>query len=614
MSGYQIRFSPIALGIVKIVPLLALGAAGSQSFAQALPPVPFPAENPFTQEKSDLGKILFWDEQLSSDNTMSCGSCHQPTVGGTDERRGTNPGPDGIFLTADDIIGSPGVLFQTANDDYFDSDLFALLPQVTGRQAPPSIMAMYAPELFWDGRAGSTFFDPITGEELVSSGGALENQAVGPPASGAEMAHQDRNWSQIVDKMTGARPLALASNLPADMDAVLALGLTYPELFERAFGDDEVTAGRIGMAIATYERTLLPDQSPFDLFTAGNTNAMTVAQLAGLNSFRVSACNFCHSGSQFTDNFFHNIGVRPIAEDLGRFNVTNNPSDRGRFKTPSLRNTGLRDRYMHNGQQNTLGEVFDFYAHRNGQAPFPQNLSPFFQAPIAFNPATEANIIDFLVNGLTDPRVLTETFPFNRPTLYAELPAPNPIVTGAGTVGSSGFVPNMVAVCPPNLGNDGFKIGLNNALGGATATVALSTSAPIGGIVAQDNVLGPILLEGTGDGVGYGTMLWPISNNPALEGQTFYMQWLISDPNAAGGIARSAIAEFTPFCTMNGQCVNTCPADLAPPVDVLNLQDIFAYLALFNSQDADADLASPFGVFNLQDIFAYLASYNAGCP
>ncbi len=614
MNGYQIRFSSIALGIVKAAPVLMISAAASQSLAQALPPVPFPTENQFTQEKSDLGKILFWDEQLSSDNTMSCGSCHQPAVGGTDERRGTNPGPDGAFNTVDDIIGSPGVLFQTAEDEYLDSDLYALLPQVTGRQAPPSVMAMYAPELFWDGRAGTTFFDPITGQQLVSFGGALENQAVGPPASGAEMAHQSRDWMQIIEKMAGARPLALATNLPADMDAVIALGLTYPELFERAFGDDEVTAGRIGMAIATYERTLVPNQSPFDLFADGNFNALTLDQRAGLNAFRLSACNTCHIGTQFTDHAFHTIGIRPLNEDLGRFEISNNPVDRGAFKTPSLRNTGIRDRYMHNGQHGDLDEVFDFYAHRNGQNPFPQNLHPAIQIPITFPPSAEANVKDFLINGLTDPRVAAEVFPFDRPTLYAELSSPNPLVSGTGTAGTSGFIPNMVAVCPPNLGNDGFKIGVNNALGGASAMVALSTSPPVAGEVAQDQVLGPITLEGIGAGDGYGTMPWAISNDPALEGQTFYMQWLISDASAAGGIARSAVAEISPFCTMAGTCVNTCPADLADPVDVLNLQDVFAYLALFNSSDPAADLAAPFGVLNLQDVFAYLALFNAGCP
>ncbi len=612
MQKYQHRAFLIVGRVGKIVPVLVLAAAGSQSLAQALPPVPFPAENPFSQEKADLGKILFWDEQISSDNTMSCGSCHQPAAGGTDGRRGTNPGLDALFGTADDVIGSPGVVTQTVDDEYFDSALYALLPQVTGRQAPPAVMAMYADELFWDGRAGSSFTDPITGELLIVSGGALESQAVGPPASDAEMAHAGRDWLQIVTKLVGARPLALASNLPADMDAVIATGMTYPELFEQAFGDPEITAGRVAMAIATYERTLVPDQSPYDLYVAGDTEALTPFQVSGLNSYRASMCNVCHIGAQFTNNGFQNIGVRPMMEDFGRFDVTGDNADRGRFKAPSLRNTGLRDRYMHNGRFETLEEVFDFYAHRNGLVPFPGNLDPFFSFPISFSLGTQNNIISFLRDGLTDPRVAAETFPFDRPTLYAELAIPNPMLVGSGTAGTDGAVPAMLAVTPPNLGNDGFKLGVNGALGGATAWVAVSTSAPVGGLVPQDTLLGPITLNGVGGGNGFGTMPWPIPNDPSMDGDVWYMQWLVSDPNAAGGTAVSEVAKVTLFCTQTGVCVNTCPGDLTGD-GTLDISDVFAFLSAYNNSDLAADLTGD-GTLDISDVFAFLSAYNAGCP
>jgi len=606
------RISPVINQLKLIAPAIVLVSISSQTLAQALPPVPFPAENQFTQEKSDLGKILFWDEQLSSDNTMSCGSCHQPAVGGTDERVGINPGPDNIFGNQDDIFGSPGVVFQDASDNYVPSPLYDLDVQVTGRQAPPSIMGMYAPELFWDGRAGSTFTDPITGDLLIASGGALENQAVGPPASGAEMAHQDRNWEQILAKLTGARPLALATNLPADMAAVIAEGKNYPQMFEEVFGDPELTAGRVGMAIATYERTLVPDQAPYDLFIAGVPGAMGPAQINGLQAFRASLCNACHIGAQFTDNSFRNIGVRPVFEDFGRFNVTNDPIDRGRFKTPSLRNTGLRDRYMHNGELQTLQQVFDFYAHRNGQIPFPQNLDPFMINPITFPGPVQNDIINFLTNGLTDPRVAAEVFPFDRPTLYAELPTANPDLIGGGSAGSGGIIPDMVAHCPPNLGNDGFKVGINNALGGASAFVVVSTSPPVSGLVPQDEILGPIALDGAGNGNGFGTMFWPIPNDQALDGQTFYMQWLVVDPAAPGGTAASPVAQLTTFCSMTGVCVNTCPADLTLDGS-LNFLDVSTFLSAFGAADPAADFNND-GSFNFLDVSAFLAAFGAGCP
>ncbi|MBL4698321.1 MAG: hypothetical protein JKX70_05765 [Phycisphaerales bacterium] len=193
-------------------------------------------------------------------------------------------------------------------------------------------MTMYADELFWDGRATSEFVDPQTGEVLIASGGALESQAVGPVVSSVEMSHESRDWDFIIDKLTSARPLALASNLTPDMAAAVDGGQDYPELFAQAFGDDQITAGRIGMAIATYERTLVPDQTPWDAVNDGDQNAMTLEQRAGFNSFTNSRCSACHVGPQFTGNGFRNIGLRPIGEDRGRFEITGNNPDRGRFK------------------------------------------------------------------------------------------------------------------------------------------------------------------------------------------------------------------------------------------------------------------------------------------
>ena len=95
---------PIAASLFLALPALAA--------AQSLGPPPAPSENPITEQKRVLGKALFWDEQLSSDETMDCGTCHMPGHGGSDPRAGgpaLNPGPDGVFLTPDDIFGSPAM-------------------------------------------------------------------------------------------------------------------------------------------------------------------------------------------------------------------------------------------------------------------------------------------------------------------------------------------------------------------------------------------------------------------------------------------------------------------------------------------------------------------------
>ena len=128
-------------------------------------------------------------------------------------------------------------------------------------------------------------------------------------------------------------------------------------MFEEVFGSSELTAGRVAMAIATYERTLLPNQSPYDLFFDGDFDALTTNQVLGLNAFRSSLCSSCHIGAQFTDNTFRNIGMRPVAEDPGRMNFTGMTSDRGKFKVPSLRLVVLTPPYFHDGRIEKLDET-----------------------------------------------------------------------------------------------------------------------------------------------------------------------------------------------------------------------------------------------------------------
>lgn len=227
-------------------PALALVAIGSNALAQ-LPPVPTPPENPFTAEKAVLGKMLFWDEQLSSDNTIACGTCHLPANAGSDPRLGPHPGPDGLFGNGDDLLGSPGVARTDPADDYQPDPAFGFGVQVTGRSAQSVIGSQWAPEAFWDGRAGGEFLDPANGSVSIVSGGALEDQVVGPPVSDVEMAHEARSWDQITAKLEHVDPLWLATNLPGDIVSALSGGATYPELFDDAFGTPEITAERIAL-------------------------------------------------------------------------------------------------------------------------------------------------------------------------------------------------------------------------------------------------------------------------------------------------------------------------------------------------------------------------------
>ena len=130
----------------------------------------------------------------------ACGTCHVGSAGGTDPRLGLNPGLDAVFGTPDDVLGSLGVARSGADGRYEPDAQFGFAPQVTRRAANTSIGAMFATELFWDGRASSVFVDPQTGVVSIPSGGALESQAVGPIVSDVEMAHEERNWDQVVAK------------------------------------------------------------------------------------------------------------------------------------------------------------------------------------------------------------------------------------------------------------------------------------------------------------------------------------------------------------------------------------------------------------------------------
>lgn len=588
------------------------GAVGQSGFpALWTPSAPF--QNPYSESKRVLGKILFWDEQLSSDNTMSCGTCHLGTEGGADPRGGVNPGFDQTFMTADDVLGSLGVLRMDEQDNYQRSDSFGLDPQVTPRVAQSNMMGMFAGSLFWDGRSELNFIDPETGELLFQSGVAgLEIQATVPILSEVEMSHAGRTWDQVFEKLNRSRPLALADVIPQDMMDAVESGASYSDLFEDAFGDSEITAVRIAFALATYQRTLVPNETPFDLWNDGDINAMTADQIEGLSVFQASACGFCHAAPTFSNFDMMVDGVRPAIEDIGRQAVTKRTSDRGKFKTASIRNMSLRGRLMHNGQLRDVDDIFDFYGHRNGLSPVISEANGLVRNPILFNPDAEAKIKDFLVNGLTDPRVANETFPFDRPNLFSENGTPNPSIVGSGEFGSGGFVPKMIAVIPPNLGNQDFKLGVDFALGGAQAWVAISENPPVDGVVATDELLGPVTLAGMGSGTGYGTMHYPISNDPSDIGKQLYTQWVIADPTGADGFVRSPAALLNIFCTESTPCTIDCVADFNGD-GLSDFFDISGFLSAYSMQNPAADL-NPDGVFDFFDISEFLTGFGQGCP
>jgi cytochrome c peroxidase len=152
----------------------------------------------------------------------------------------------------------------------------------------------------------------------------------------------------------------------------LASDPEYVTEFQQAFGPGPITIHRVENALASFERTMLSGNSPFDRWFYGHDEtAVSDSAKRGFEVFRnpkLGNCASCHTVNKhyalFTDNKFHNIGVGATEEtisDVGRYSVTDRDSDLGAFKTPSLRNVALTAPYFHDGSRKTLKDTVDFY-------------------------------------------------------------------------------------------------------------------------------------------------------------------------------------------------------------------------------------------------------------
>jgi len=156
----------------------------------------------------------------------------------------------------------------------------------------------------------------------------------------------------------------------------------YAPLFAAAFGDRTINFERIAKALATFERTIVSGNSPYDRYLAGDKSALTKQQKDGLDFFNKKGdCAECHSGPNFTNEKFANLGIGMdrTHPDPGREAITHKHGDFGKFKVPTLRDLAQRAPYMHDGSIKTLGEVLDIYA--KGGLPNPHldtRLTPFY--------------------------------------------------------------------------------------------------------------------------------------------------------------------------------------------------------------------------------------------
>lgn len=332
-----------------------------------LPPVPYPEDNPPTVEKIELGRKLFFDRRLSINKTMSCAMCHVPEQAFVHWE----------ILTAVGVEGRSGK-----------------------RNAPTNLNVAFYETLFHDGR------DPM-----------LETQYLVPLTAHHEMANP-----------SAGGVIALLNALP-----------DYQEMFQAAFAAP-ASVDRMGMALATYQRSLTAANTPFDRwYYAGDTEAMDADAQRGFALFTGKAeCASCHliddDHALFTDQQFHDTGhgwlqerrrqmpvertlvqvapgvyhpmpqtaidafIRVREADLGRYEVTEDPDDRWKFRTPSLRNVAMTRPYMHDGALASLEEVVAFY--NQGGAGHPEQ-DPRIR-PLGLDAGETADLVAFL-EALTSP-------------------------------------------------------------------------------------------------------------------------------------------------------------------------------------------------------------------
>ena len=179
------------------------------------------------------------------------------------------------------------------------------------------------------------------------------------------------------------QPLQSPMEMNAELGKVVQrLKIThgYPAKFESAFGSPEVSAERIAQAIASFVRSLVSSPSRFDRFVRGDYERMTDQEIEGLHLFRTRArCMNCHNGPRFSDGQFHHTGLSYYGrrfEDLGRFDVTGEPEDRGKFRTPTLRNVRNTGPWMHNGLFTDFTGILRMYNHGVTFATRPRTGAP----------------------------------------------------------------------------------------------------------------------------------------------------------------------------------------------------------------------------------------------
>jgi cytochrome c peroxidase len=279
--------------------------------------IPFPEGNPYSEAKSKLGRILFFDPLLSGSRLRSCATCHNPSLSWA----------DGLPLA----VGEKQMPLRS----------------------PTLLNVAWVPRPGWTGHFRS-----------------LEAVAFGPITSPGNMDLPEKELIRRLSEIPG-----------------------YVKAFHVAFGDNKITRRNIELALATFQRSIVSGEAPFDRWIKGNDGAISEPAKRGFDLFNGKAhCGSCHSGWTFTDSSFHDIGTAK-GDDIGRGKLfPTSVKLRYAFKTPTLRDVARRAPYMHNGSVTTLEEVIDLYD--KGGIERPSRSALIF--PLHLSQSEKADLIAFL--------------------------------------------------------------------------------------------------------------------------------------------------------------------------------------------------------------------------
>ncbi len=338
----------------ELTPVLPLGLSQGSSQITGLD------ENPLTRAKIELGRQLYFDPRLSVDSTVSCASCHDPSMGYTAQTK-----------TGVGIKGQAG-----------------------GRNSPVAFNRILSDKQFWDGRAGS-----------------LEEQAIGPIENPIEMGFTHEGvvkrlasmpvYAKQFEKIFGSVTIDAVGKAIAAFERVL---VTAPSPYDyneqwRAFQDLE-------------PEDLEDDPELAELYAeaaAGiKSHFMSDSAKRGREIFFTEKgnCTACHVGANLADEKYHNIGVGMDQDtpDIGRHAVTKDTVDTGAFKTPTVRNVALTAPYMHDGSMATLEEVVEWY-DKGGHSS--KHLSSKIR-PLKLTDQEQADLVEFM-KACTSPTPPVET-------------------------------------------------------------------------------------------------------------------------------------------------------------------------------------------------------------